>query len=157
MSTMWSIEKNTVRWFWTALRPYQPASQWGRLRMGQRHQAWKWPIPPSSTKLNNECASTSTPKYVFVARCLIMHKVNFSLLVLWYLQILFHVLQQGANGGWRKMHNDKPHNFRTKFCNKYSIRPIIYYIQARMGRQHQNNCYGKSLQRQRLKFIGSII
>jgi hypothetical protein len=26
-----------------------------------------------------------------------------------------------------------------------------------MGRQHQNNCYGKSLQRQRLKFIGSII
>jgi hypothetical protein len=38
-----------------------------------------------STKLNNQCASTSTPKYLFVARCLVMNRANFTLLVFLYL------------------------------------------------------------------------
>jgi hypothetical protein len=44
-----------------------------------------------------------------------MHKANFSLLVLWYLQILFNILQQGANRGWRNPRNEKLHNFWIKF------------------------------------------
>jgi hypothetical protein len=57
---------------------------------------------PSSTKLNNECIYTSTPQYAFVARCIIMHKANISLLKPCYLLILFHILQQEVSGSGEK-------------------------------------------------------
>jgi hypothetical protein len=63
-----------------------------------------------------------------ICLCGAKHKTNFSLFVLWYLQILFNILQQGANRGWRKTRNEKLHNFWTKFLtNTASDLSLIIY------------------------------
>jgi hypothetical protein len=65
----------------TALGPTQPPIQWvpGALSLGVKRPGREADhSPPSSAEVKNAWSYTSTPKYVFMAWCLVKHRDNFT-------------------------------------------------------------------------------
>jgi hypothetical protein len=63
------------------LRPTQPPIQWvqGFLSLGVKRPVREADhSSPSSTEVKNAWSYTSTPQYVFMARCLVKHSENFT-------------------------------------------------------------------------------
>jgi hypothetical protein len=64
-----------------ALGPTHPPNQWvpGALSLGVKRPGREADhSPPSSSEFKNACSYTSSPQYVFMTRCLVKHRANFT-------------------------------------------------------------------------------